>query len=327
MKYRKSEAKEWAREHWKGVWVASYTPYTPDYKIDEKAWRQDLRYLIDDLEIQGMFVDGLMGEGFHQTIAERKRMFDIAVEEAKDDMITMPYTSDPVLENVLDMTRYAENIGADLAIIINPKFYFGAMSEEGIYQYYKYVADRVNIGIAIFNQMEHGYLISPKLVSRIAGIENIVGIKNIAPPDQLRQTRMLCGDKIVVVADEEDWLVNYINNGGQAMLPSPYPYCLQSKSLKLVKEYITLAVKGDIAGAWAAYQRMEPIRRALQKVTVPGKRQATYKYWSQQLGMAGGDGRVRLPQMELTDAEKRAIKEAIESTELVKEVATASRKA
>ncbi len=317
MKYRKSEAKEWARENWKGVWVASYTPYTPDYKIDEEGWRHNLRYLIDNLEIQGMFVDGLTGEGFHHTIAERKRIFEITVEEAGDDMITMPYTSDPVLENAVDMTKYAEEIGADLAIIINPRFYFGAMTDEGIYQYYKYIADRVNIGIAMFNQMEHGYLISPKVISRIAEIENIVGIKNIAPPFQVRKVRILCGDKIVVASNEEEWLINYINHGSEVMIPSPYPYLLQSKKLRLIKEYTTLAVKGEKAKAWETYQRLEPIRRALNSVEVSGKRQATYKYWAQSLGMVGGDGRVRLPQMGLTEEEKRAIKEAVETTGLM----------
>jgi hypothetical protein len=33
--------------------------------------------------------------------------------------------------------------------------------------------------------------------------------------------------------------------------------------------------------------------------------------------MVGGDGRVRLPQMELTDAEKLAIKAAVETTGLI----------
>ncbi len=317
MKYRKSEAKEWAREHWKGVWVASYTPYTADYKIDEQGVRHNLRYLIDGLGIQGMFVNGLHGEAFHHTIAERKQIFQIAVDEAKGKMITMPYTSDPVLENVLDMTRFAEEIGADLAIIINPKFYFGAMTDEGVYQYYKYIADRVNIGIALFNQMEHGYLIDPKCISRIAEIENIVGIKNIASLSENRQVRIFCGDKILVASNEEEWLLNYINHDSEAMIPSPAPYVLQSKKLKLVKEYTTLAVKGEKAKAWETYKRLEPIRRALMKVTVPGKAQATNKYWTQSLGMIGGDGRVRLPQMELTEAEKRAIRSAVESTELV----------
>lgn len=35
MKYRKSEAKEYARKRMKGLWGATLTPFTPDYKIDE----------------------------------------------------------------------------------------------------------------------------------------------------------------------------------------------------------------------------------------------------------------------------------------------------
>ena len=49
----------------------------------------------------GIFLDELMGQGCQHTSAERKRIFEIAVEEANCDMIIMPYTSDPVLENVL----------------------------------------------------------------------------------------------------------------------------------------------------------------------------------------------------------------------------------
>jgi 4-hydroxy-tetrahydrodipicolinate synthase len=317
MKYRKSEAKEWARQHWKGVWAASFTPYTPDYKIDEDGFRHNVRHLIDNLELQGLFVNGLVGEGFHHTIAERKRIFKIAVEEAGGDLFTMPYTSDPVMENVLDMTKYAEELGADLAIIINPRFYYSAMTDEGVYQYYKYVADRVNIGIALFNQMEHGYLMSPKLIGRIAEIENIVAVKNIAPDSVLQKCRFLFGDKILVATQEPSWLANYIITGDEAMIPGPPPYVFQSKKLKLIKEYTTLAVKGEIVKAWEVQKRLEPIRRAFINAEVSGKHQASYKYWAQCLGMVGGDGRVRMPQMELTKAEKQAIKTAVESTELV----------
>jgi 4-hydroxy-tetrahydrodipicolinate synthase len=318
MKYRKSEAKEYAKKNIKGLWGASLTPFKPDYKIDEEGFRHNIRYLIDHLQMDGMFINGLMGEGFHQTIAERKRIFAISVEESKGKMAIMPYTSDSVLENALDMTKYAEDIGADYAIMINPKFYFGALSDEGVFQYFNYIADRVNIAILIFNQMEHGYLISPQLISRIADIPNIVGIKNIAPQDHVQQTRILCGEKIVVSDGvEENWLINMTTKGQEAMIASPDPFCLQSKKLKLVREYTDLAMKGEIKKAWEAYKKVEPIRRALKRVTVPGKVQATYKYWTQILGMAGGDGRARLPQMELTEGEKQAIRNAIAATGLI----------
>ena len=130
-------------------------------------------------------------------------------------------------------------------------------------QFHVLTGDNSNIGIALFNQMEHGYLMNPKLVSRIAEIENIVGIKNITSLDELRETRILCGDKMAVAADEEQWLLNYLSHGSEVMIPSPLPYVLQSKKLRLVKEYITLAKNGEIAKAWEAYKRMEPIRRRM----------------------------------------------------------------
>jgi 4-hydroxy-tetrahydrodipicolinate synthase len=318
MKYRKSEAKEYAKKNMKGIWVASLTPFTPEYKIDQDGFRHNIRHCIDHLQIDGMFVNGLMGEGFHQTMAERKQVFKLAVEESKGKMAIMPYTSDPVLENVLDMTYYAEEIGADYVIIINPKFYFGALNDEGVFQYFKYVADRVNIGIALFNQMEHGYLMSPQLINRIADIENVVAVKDIASGPDILLARILVGDKILVSDSAEDnWFSNLTFRGQQAMIASPEPFCLQSKKLKLVRQYTDLALKGEMAEAWEACKRLEPARRALRKVTFPGKVQASYKYWTQFLGMAGGDGRVRIPQMELTGAEKQAIKAAVESTELV----------
>src|SRR3972149_2366136 len=113
MKYRKSEAKEYAKKNMRGVWGASLTPFTKDYKIDEDAFRHNMRHWIDNLQIEGMYLDGINAESFHQTIAERKRLFKIAVEESKGDMVIMPYTSHACPEDVLDMTRYAEGVGGD----------------------------------------------------------------------------------------------------------------------------------------------------------------------------------------------------------------------
>jgi len=74
MKYQKSEAKQYAKQHMTGVWGASLTPFTPDYKIDEDGVRHNIRHCIDNLQIEGMFFNGLYGEAFNQTINERKRL-------------------------------------------------------------------------------------------------------------------------------------------------------------------------------------------------------------------------------------------------------------
>jgi 4-hydroxy-tetrahydrodipicolinate synthase len=318
MKYGKSDAKRYAKQNMRGLWGGSLTPFTPDYKIDEDGFRFNIRYCIDHLQLDGMYVNALQGESLYQTIAERKRLFRLAVEESRGGMGILAYTSDPALENVIDMTRYAEDVGADYVGIVNPKFYLVPMTDEGVFQYFKYVADRVRIGIFVLNQMEHGYLMSPDLLNRIADLENVVGVKNIAPAPDIMRTRTLCGEKIIVSeSSEANWLINLTVRGQVAMVADPDPYCLQSKKLMLVKEYTDLAARGEIAKALEAYKRLEPIRRALNKVMVRTKSHATYKYWTQCLGMAGGDGRVRLPHVELTAGEKQAIEAAVATTGLV----------
>jgi 4-hydroxy-tetrahydrodipicolinate synthase len=318
-KYHKSEAKKYAQKRMKGLWGATLTPFTPDYKVGMPSFRHNLRHCIDKLNMEGMFLNGLMGEAFNQTVGERKGIMDVAMDEAKDDMVIMPYTSDPSVENTIELTKYAESIGAEFAIIINPLFYFGSMTEDGVYQYFKYIADRVNIAIALFNQSAHGYLMSPRLLNRLAEIDTIVAVKDIAPAPDISLARALCNKEFIISdSDTEDnWLINLTVNHQPALIANPMPFVMQSEKLKLMKEYTEAATRGDIARAWQAYKRLSPIREAIAKVTPMGKKQATYKYWTQFLGMTGGDGRVRMPMQELTNQEKQAIENAVKSTELV----------
>ena len=51
MKYRKDDAKAYARANLKGVWAATLTPFTPDLAIDEDGWRRNLRHWYRDLGI------------------------------------------------------------------------------------------------------------------------------------------------------------------------------------------------------------------------------------------------------------------------------------
>ncbi|MCX7242333.1 MAG: hypothetical protein NTV64_00765 [Polaromonas sp.] len=44
MKYKKSEAKEYARENFRGVWAATMTPFDDSLAMDEAAYRRNLRH-------------------------------------------------------------------------------------------------------------------------------------------------------------------------------------------------------------------------------------------------------------------------------------------
>src|SRR5947208_8326203 len=90
MKYRRQEAKEYAREHLRGLWAATLTPFARDLSLDEAGWRANVRHWYRSLGIRGLFVNGKQGEFASMTVAERKRAAEIAVEEALGNPLSNP---------------------------------------------------------------------------------------------------------------------------------------------------------------------------------------------------------------------------------------------
>lgn len=64
MIYAKSDAKDFAKTHMKGIWAAALVPFNEDLSIDEKGFRKNLRHWVDDLGIDGVFIAGKQSEFF-----------------------------------------------------------------------------------------------------------------------------------------------------------------------------------------------------------------------------------------------------------------------
>ena len=79
MNYSKRNAKAYAREYMRGIWAAAATPFVSgDLSIDEAGLRRNIRYWLDDLAIDGLFIAGKQGEFFSMSVPERKRTMEIA---------------------------------------------------------------------------------------------------------------------------------------------------------------------------------------------------------------------------------------------------------
>lgn len=311
MKYRKSEAKEYARQRMRGLWGASLTPFTPDLALDEQGLRSNFRHWIDDLQLGGMFVSGKQGEFFSLSLAERKRTFEIAVDEARGQFGTIMSCWDMNLDTTLDLLRHAEGIGADFAIVLNPVLYFGANTEETIYEYYRFLSEQVSIGIALWNNADQGYAMSPQLCNRLADLPNVIAIKDSVPPDEYAELTRLAGDRILVSNPiEVDWLDNVLNLGWQVYLASPEAFVMQTRNDRRLQEYTDLAFAGEAGRARQVRESLEPMRQALKASRPVGKMQAHFKYWQELLGQVGGP--VRRPLLQLTEQEKATIRAAVE---------------
>ena len=72
MKYSRKDAKDYAQEHFRGIFAANLTPFQADGAPDKDGLRRNLRHWVDDLEIAGLFINGKQAEFFSMSIAERK---------------------------------------------------------------------------------------------------------------------------------------------------------------------------------------------------------------------------------------------------------------
>jgi len=312
MKYRRQDAKAYAREHLRGIWAAALTPFSPeDLRLDEAGWRRNVRHWVRELGIAGLFVNGKQGEFYAMTLAERKRTAEVAVADGARVMVSC---SDQSLDTVIELARHAQAIGADYIVVHTPLLYFGAHTADTLYEYYRHIAERVEIGIALWNQPpDCGYLLEPETCLRIAELPNVVAIKYSVPRETYaRLTRMAGGKLIVSSSSEEDWLDNIVELGWQVYLCSTPPYLLQSAAERRMHEYTRLAFQGQVDQARAIRDSLDPVRRALKSTRPPGKAAAHQKYWQELLGQAGGP--VRRPLLGLTEAEKAATRRAFETS-------------
>ena len=311
MKYAKKDAKAYSRGTMKGIWAAALTPFTQDLAIDEDGVRRNYDRWIEDLAIDGFFVAGKQGEFFSMSIEERKRSFELAVEACAGRAQTIMSCSDQNMDVVIDLARHAQKVGADYIVVHAPVLHFFKQQDETLLNYYRAIAAKVDIGIALWSHPDSGYLMSPELCSRLADIENVVAIKYSVPRPMYAELTQLAGDRILVsTASEEEWLDNILELNWQLYLCSSPPYLIQSKVDRRMREYTDLAFAGKAEEARRVRDSLEPVRAALKNTRPPEKPHSHQKYWQHLLGQAGGA--VRPPLLELTEAEKAATRAAFD---------------
>ena len=313
MKYRRDEAKAFARANMKGIWAAALQPFEEDLSIDEAGMRSNIRHWVEDLGIDGLFIAGKQGEYFSMSVEERKRVFEIAVDAVQGTGAgTIMSCSDQNMNTAIELARHAQAVGADYIVVHAPVLSFVTDRDDLLYEYYRTIGEAVEIGIALWSHPDSGYLMSPELCARIAELPNVVAIKYSVPREMYAELTRLAGDRILIsTASEEEWLDNILELGWQLYLCSSPPYLLQTTADRRMRLYTDLAFAGEAEQAKRVRDSLEPVRQAMKRTRPGAKPHAHQKYWQEMLGQVGGP--VRPPMLELTDAEKQATRKAFDN--------------
>lgn len=107
----------------KGIFSALLVSFNADGTINEKGLRQIIRYNIDKMKVDGLYVGGSTGENFMLSTEEKKEIFRIAKDEAKDQVALIAQVGSVNLKEAVELGKYATELGYDSLSAVTPFYY------------------------------------------------------------------------------------------------------------------------------------------------------------------------------------------------------------
>jgi 4-hydroxy-tetrahydrodipicolinate synthase len=261
-----SPAKALARGKVKGLWIAIPTPFTADGRhLDDDLLAESVEHYVTGLSVDGIFCGGVMGEFWALSLEERKRVHELVVRQVAGRVPVMSHVGHHVFADAVELCEHAIAHGVDFGIAINP-YYPPHPPAESVRAWYGALAEASPLPLFLFNTTYSGYTLAPELISELADLDTVCGIKNPQGADHLLRVQALAGDRIVVTdASERDWLDLHVGHGFQALMSTPALALYQRPDDLPVVEYTRLADAGDLHAARAVSDRLAPAREAFDR--------------------------------------------------------------
>ena len=160
---------------WSGPMPAVVTPFDAAGRLDEEGFRANVERLIA-AGSTGIVAGGCTGEFWALSIAERKALFNLAMQTVRGRGTVLVGTGAVTEGEVIELTRYARTAGCDGALVMPP--YFVRLTDDEIFAHYAAVSNAVDLPLCLYNIPGNAVnAISPALAARLARLDNVVAIK------------------------------------------------------------------------------------------------------------------------------------------------------
>jgi 4-hydroxy-2-oxoglutarate aldolase len=206
------------------------------------------------------------------------------------------------------MTKRAAELGASAAIVINPAYYKGALTEPVLYEHYKAVAEESPLPLLVYNVPPYtGINLSAGLVARLAKLPNIAGVKDTsANLVQIADTVRLTPPTFATLAGSANFLLPALAVGAAGGI-----LAVANFAPELCLELASAFEAGDIARARSIQQKLMPVHAAVTTRFGAGGLKAAMEM----RGYKGGYPRRPLPR--LTAEQREELAKILREAELV----------
>jgi 4-hydroxy-tetrahydrodipicolinate synthase len=202
------------KQMFRGSMVALITPMHENGEIDETALEALVAFHLDN-GTDAIVAMGTTGESATLSHKEHRYVVKRVVELVHGKIPVIAGSGSNSTHEALALTEAAMHAGADACLLVTP--YYNKPSQEGLYQHYKLIANRVAIPQILYNVPGRTACdLLPETVERLASISNIIGIKEATGDlDRAKWLIEHCGDRMDIYTGDDATAMEMILLGGK----------------------------------------------------------------------------------------------------------------
>ncbi len=240
-----------------GSMVAMVTPMHADGAVDDESLARLVEFHVEN-HTDAIIAVGTTGESATLDHAEHTKVIARIVELANGRVPVIGGTGANSTSEAIDLTKAAKDVGVNACLLVTP--YYNKPTQEGLYRHYKAIAEAVDVPQVLYNVPGRTACdMLPETVARLAGIPNIIGIKEATGDlDRIKALLDQCGPEFEVYSGE-DWLaVKTILAGGRGVIS-----VTANVAPAQMHDMCMRALEGDAEGAGRIDDSLQPLHKAL----------------------------------------------------------------
>ena len=292
----------------KGSIVALITPFKNNV-LDEDCYINLIQHHLKN-GTSGLVPAGTTGESPTLDHDEHKKVIELCVKECNGKIPIIAGTGSNSTDEALSLTKYAESVGADAALIVTP--YYNKPTQEGLYQHFKTINDNCSIPIIIYNIPPRAVVdMSVDTMARLYELKNIIGVKDATGDlDRVDQQKKKMGPDFLQLSGEDATALEFNLRGGSGCIS-----VTANVATKLCSDFQNASLSKNNSNLLAKANEINDVLMPLHKSLFIESSPSPVKYAASLLNLSTDE--VRLPLVKITEETKKSVKSAMAHANLI----------
>lgn len=288
------------REKLSGSIAPIFTPFTESGDVDHESLRRMVKWQHKNGS-SGISFGGSTGEPSSLSLDERVAALQTIKEAIGDSgMSFVPGTGSASMDDTLELTSKAQELGVDAALIITP--YYSRPTQEALYQWYGTIAREFpDLPLIAYNVPSRTAVeLEPETFARLyRDFDNVVGIKETTKDfEHFSRTMFHCDKDLLMWSGIELLCLPLLSIGGIGFISA-----LSNIAPAAVSEIYSAATEGNLERAQELHYGVHPLVDLLFVETNP----APAKWLMAERGLISSPT-VRSPLINLTEAGQEKVR-------------------